>query len=166
MEKEAYLRDLKDMAGQAWKAMRQAPAAAAQFAGKIPGHLQGAADNVGSAAGAFARPVDSFRKGWQRTVSDTGQMSTPMKALMGAGLALGVHDVALREDPSGLGRSRLHRAVRFAGDQAGMIMGAPYGFSGGVAASLIGGKLGDIAGRSVDRARGYKPQPRLVPPQE
>lgn len=174
MQKEAFLRDLNIMSslknamgsavgaaqklpGQMMDAARAAPGAAASFARSVPGRMEGAANNLGNAVGSFARPVDAMRQGWNQTTHDTKNMHWAAKALMAHGLVTGLKDVALRDDPSGMGRSRLHRGLRFAGDQAGTIMTAPYGFTGAVAGSLIGSKLGDIAGRSIDKARRYVP---------
>jgi hypothetical protein len=152
MEKEAFFRDI----GQR----------AVNFIKGIPGHAAGGAENVGKAIGSFATPRASLREGWRRTVHDTKSMSVPMKALMGYGLATGAASVVKKDDPMGRGRSRLHRALTFAGDQAGMVMSAPFGFWGGTAGSMIGGKIGDLAGRAVDKVRGYRPitRPDLPPP--
>jgi hypothetical protein len=132
------------------------------------GWVVGGGENIGKAIGAYATPVESMRRGWKHTLHDTKSMGLPMKALWGVGLASGIRDVASEEDPQEKGRSRIHRALTFAGDQAGMIMSAPFGFWGGMAGSAIGSKVGDMAGRAVDKLRGYRPDlpPRPTGQQE
>jgi hypothetical protein len=159
MEKEALLRDIGRRAVSFAKGI---PGALRS----IPGHAAGGAQNVGKAVGSFATPAKSMRAGWQKTVHDTKSMSMPMKALMGYGLVTGAGSVIKKDDPMGQGRSRVRRALAFAGDQAGMVMSAPFGFWGGTAGSMIGNKVGDTVGRAVDKVRGYRPsvRPDLPPP--
>src|SRR5690606_3146949 len=129
-------------------------------------HAEGIGDNVGNAAVAFATPRESLKKGWDATWTPGGKPLHPIyKGLMGYSLLTGLRDVAYKNDPSGRGHSRLRRATRFLGDQAGGIMAAPFGLTGGIFGSVVGGKAGDMMGSAIDKLRGYRPnQPAHLPP--
>lgn len=134
-----------------------------RFARGTANFAEGVGKNVGRAAMAFTTPKKSFTHGWDATWHPErlpgGQPLHPaFKALMGYGLLTGVRDVATKNDPTGRGHSRLRRALRFAGDQAGGIITAPFGFTGGMFGSMVGGKVGDLAGAATEKLRGYKPR--------
>jgi len=130
----------------------------------VRNQAEGVGKNLGKATAAWASPKKSFQKGWESTWRPGGQpLSLPWKALMGYGLLTGTRDVLKREDPSGQGHSRVRRALRFAGDQAGGIIGAPFGFTGGLLSSMVGSKIGDTAGAAVDKLRGVRPKPAHPP---
>jgi hypothetical protein len=129
--------------------------------------VKGTGRNIGGAIGAFATPVKSLQKGWNATWTPGGKPLHPAyKALMGYGLITGARDVAMKNDPSGRGHSRTRRALRFAGDQLGGVIAAPFGLTGGLVGSLGGAKVGDLAGAAYDKLRGYKAraQPETIPP--
>ena len=127
-------------------------------------HAMGAAKNVGEAAAAWTKPRESLSKGWKETWRPGGQPLHPAwKALMGYSLLTGAQQALPKKDPTGMGHSRIRRTARLVGDQVGGIMGAPFGFWGGTASSMIGSKIGDTAGAAVDRLRGHRPQPHLPP---
>jgi hypothetical protein len=152
LKKISFLRDVGGYIGNV--AQRGAQGAASYGAT--------AAGQMGQAAAAFLTPQKSFQQGMQATFRPGGKpLGFGWKALMGYGLATGARDVMKSQDPSGQGHSRLRRAAKLVGDQAGGIIGAPFGFAGGVSASLIGGKLGDLAGAAADRMRGRKTIPAV-----
>ena len=127
----------------------------------------GVASNVGGALSSFATPRESFKKGWEATWRPGGQTMHPLsKALMAYGAYNDVKQIAPQQDPTGQGRSRIHRALTAVGSQAGGIMSAPYGLSGGIVGGMTGAKLGDLAGRAIDKVRGFKrvPQAPHLPP--
>lgn len=147
----------KQAPGQAVNAIKNAPS----WANK---QFIGGSRNIGSAAAALKTPGKSLAKGWHASWTSA---HPAFKGLMALGLLQGAHSVKQREDPTGMGRSRLHRGLQFAGEQLGGLIGAPYGLAGGMAASMVGSKAGNLAGRAVDRVRGYRAQqqpPHLPPP--
>jgi hypothetical protein len=98
-----------------------------------------------------------MKKGISETLTPGGKKVHPgWLVLQGLGLASGVQQAAKKDDPTGAGRSRLHRTLQLAGDQVGGVIGTPFGFSGGMTGSLVGGAIGSAAGRLADRVRGYK----------
>jgi hypothetical protein len=122
---------------------------------------------VGHAAAAWAHPRKSFKEGWQATFHPNGKpLGLGWKAFMGYGLVTGLNSAVQKKDPSGQGKSRVRRLLNVAGDQAGGIIGAPYGLAGGIGSSLIGQKIGDTVGAGLERLVGYRPrpQPHLPPP--
>lgn len=130
----------------------------------IPAGLRGAGENIGNSISAFATPKASLQRGWNETWSPGGKPLHPlMKGLMAYGAYSDIKQMRPAEDPSGMGRSRLHRGLSSLGNQAGGFIGAPFGLTGGLTASLIGSKLGDTTGRAIDKLRGYKGQPHLPP---
>jgi hypothetical protein len=140
-----------------------AAAAAGRFGRSATRFAEGVGKNVGGAAVAFTTPKKSFAKGWDATWHPErlpgGQPLHPVfRGLMGYGLLTGLRDVAVKEDPAGKGHSRVRRALRFAGDQAGGIISAPFGLSGGMLGAMAGGKVGDLAGAAVDKLRGHRPR--------
>jgi hypothetical protein len=149
-------------------AVRAAPQAVARGVKNIPNSMRGAGENIGNAVASFASPRESLRKGWEATWRPGGKSLNPLfKGLMAYGAYNDVKQMMPREDPTGQNRSRIHRGLAAAGAQAGGIMSAPFGMTGGIVGSLAGAKMGDLAGRAVDRVRGYKkPQnpPHLPPP--
>jgi len=127
----------------------------------------GVASNVGNAVASFGTPRESLKKGWEATWRPGGQPLHPLsKALMAYGVYNDVRQVVPGQDPSGQGRSRLHRAATAVGGQLGGIMSAPYGLSGGLVGGMLGAKMGDFAGRAIDKVRGFKrvPQAPHLPP--
>lgn len=127
----------------------------------------GVAKNVGNTVAAFATPKESLKKGWEATWRPGGQPLHPLsKALMAYGAYNDVKMIAPQQDPTGMGRSRLHRGLSAVGSQLGGVIGAPHGISGGIAGGMLGAKMGDLAGRAIDKVRGFKrvPQAPHLPP--
>ena len=130
--------------------------------GTVQRGVKGGVENVKKTLTAFKTPGRSLSEGWTATMRPGGKpLSTPWKVFMGGSLALGVHGAAKKEDPTGRGRSRLRRVTGLVGDQAGGLIGAPFGLAGGLTGSYIGGKLGDVAGAGIDRVRGVRPRPQV-----
>lgn len=113
-------------------------------------------------------PVRGVARGAKATVREFKKH--PIIGTVGAaGLGMGAYEAAKKEDPTGQGRSRFHRAARFAGETAGGLIGAPFGLlSGGIAGSFVGGQIGKAVGSAYDRMRRpVAPAPAMVqgPPQ-
>ena len=124
----------------------------------------GMTKNLGHAAAAMTNPKRALREGWQATFRPGGQpLPAGGKALLGLSAAMDAHAVAAKEDPTGLGRSRLHRLTTALGSQVGGLMAAPYGLVAPMITSEIGARIGSGVGRTVDRMRGYHPH-ALPPP--
>lgn len=154
----AFLDELEKISGVVdW--MKARPAAVAKG-------LRGAGTNVGNAVASFATPKASLKRGWDATWRPGGKPLHPLfKGLMAYGAYNDVKQTMPGQDPTGQGRSRIHRGLTAVGSQAGGIIGAPFGLTGGMAASMIGSKAGDLAGRAVDRVRGFRrEQPPHLPP--
>ncbi len=77
------------------------------------------------------------------------------KALAGISAAAAVAHAAPKKDPSGEGKSRIHRALEGAGGILGGTAGK--GWSGGLVGGAVGGGIGSLAGKAIDKVRGYKP---------
>jgi hypothetical protein len=133
-----------------------------------PGAIQGGIQNAGHAIGAFSTPIQSFKRGWQTSVTDFGKMGLGMKALAVTGLVAGGHEALAKEDPLGQGRSRTQRVGTAIGDQVGGIIGSPFGLAGGLVGSQIGRKAGGLVGKGVEVARNLKKKqaPPADPPPE
>lgn len=160
-KKESQIAFLDELEKISFDVGGHAAAAASRFGRGANRFAEGVGKNLGGAAMAFTTPRKSFAKGWDATWHPErlpgGQPLHPIfKGLMGYGLLTGLRDVAVKEDPAGKGHSRVRRALRFAGDQAGGIISAPFGLSGGMFGSMAGGKVGDLAGAAVDKLRGYR----------
>jgi len=136
--------------------LRSAPSAALGLVKATPGAVQGGIRNAGSAVSAFANPVQSFKKGWQTSVTDFGKMGPGMKALAVTGLVAGGHEALSKEDPMRQGRSRTVRVGTAIGDQVGGIIGSPFGLAGGIVGGQIGRKAGGLVGKGVEVARNLK----------
>lgn len=132
--------------------------------------VQGGIRNIGGAISSFATPVASAKAGARQMTKDLkGSLKSPkglgMAGLQMYGLVSQGRDALRPYDPSGEGRSRLHRTAALVGDQIGGLIGARHGMMGQITASMIGRKVGDVAGRAVDFARGYRrQQPAELPP--
>jgi hypothetical protein len=131
----------------------------ANLGGRITSTIAGMGANAGNALQQFyTHPVQALGKGLKATVS-----GHPAQTALYAGmLGLGVHDLAKKVDPTGGGRSRLHRTSEFVGDQVGSLIGTPFGFTGQLAGGMTGKKIGDLAGKGIDKVRGYKRTPAMV----
>lgn len=103
----------------------------------------------------FTHPVQGVKAGFKATTSDL-KGKPLLTSMLAASTAMGVNDLRKKEDPTGQGRSRASRAVGFVGDQAGGLIGAPFGISGSIAGSVVGKKIGDTVGKGIDKVRGYK----------
>lgn len=129
---------------------------------RISNSVSGAGRNVGGAMQQmFAHPIQGIQRGAVETVKGLKGHPILTAAILG-GTALGIHDLSKKEDPSGAGRSRTHRAAEFIGDQAGSLIGAPFGFTGSIAGGMMGKKIGDVTGKAIDAVRGYKRTPAMV----
>ncbi len=120
---------------------------------RIISSTKGGIRNVGNSIGAYATPVESFKRGWKATTTDFGSMSKAQKGLMAVGLATGGHEALSKNDPLGKNRGRIERIGAVAGDQLGGIVGAPFGLAGGMAAGLVGRKIGGTIGKGIDKIR-------------
>lgn len=160
-----YVKGIPQRTGQF---IRNIPQETGKFVRSVPQRMAQGVQNTGTAIGRFGTPVKSLREGWQATWNPQGASSRHLAFVRGMtalGAYQGVQSVRPKEDPTGLGRSRTHRALRSIGEQVGGIIAAPVpGFAGPMVGSLVGGKVGDVAGRTVDRLRGYKTPPHLPPP--
>lgn len=148
---------------KAWNWTKAFPGRALRYAKNVPVQL-------GQAGAAFTTPVESLKRGVRYTWAPhtiPGSSAKPlhpaMKALMGLSLIQGGYDTIKPNDPQHLGRSRLHRGLQFAGQQAGGYITAPFGLAGGMLGSYVGDRVGATAGSVVDRIRGYRP-PTAPPP--
>jgi hypothetical protein len=146
--------------------------------GKPPeGFFEGVANNVKNTAKAFKTPGRSMKEGWEYGAGKgggwvgngkiTGKLPVGPKSLTVAGGALALPEAVAEEDPTGQGRSRAHRMVRWAGSQAGGLVGTPHGLSGAIVGGVVGEGAGAMAGRALDRLRRPPVGPRqsLVMPQ-
>ena len=152
----AFLDELEKISGAIdWVKAR--PAALAKGMG-------GVGTNVGNAVASFATPKASLKRGWEATWRPGGKALHPLfKGLMAYGAYNDIKQMRPAEDPMGRGRSRIHRGLAAAGSQAGGIMAAPFGLSGGMVGSMVGAKAGDLAGRAIDRVRGFRRGPQQPP---
>lgn len=155
---------LKAAPGAVVRGIKAAPGAIGRGIVNAPKNFATGSENVGRAITAFGTPIQSLKKGWHETWTPGGKPLHPgFKALMAYGALQGAHDTAKKEDPTGMGRSRVHRGLQFAGGQLGGVIAAPFGLAGGIAGSMIGDKAGDITGRFIDRFRGHR-TPISLPP--
>jgi hypothetical protein len=134
----------------------------ANVGNRITSNVAGAGANIGGALHQmFSHPIQGLARGAKETV--TGLKGHPwLTAAILGGTALGIHDLSKPVDPTGAGRSRAHRTAEFVGDQAGGLIGAPFGFAGSIAGGMMGKKIGDLAGKTIDKVRGYKRTPAMV----
>jgi hypothetical protein len=132
--------------------------------------FSGMGQNLGNAAATILRPSKAaWRHGFDASfrperLPGGKPMGRGMKAFMGLSLGMGAYQAAKKEDPTGRGQSRFRRITRLAGEQAGGVLTAPFGFSGGMLGATVGGKLGDVVGAAGERLVGHRPQPHLPPP--
>lgn len=130
---------------------------------------RGIGKDIHGAAKAFGSPTKGVSEGAKFIHNDFKSANPFWKAMTAYGLVSGAPEALAKEDPSGQGRSRLNRMTRFAGAQAGNVIGAPYGFVGGTLASLAGEGAGAMIGKGIDKARGIKlkrplhPEPSINP---
>jgi hypothetical protein len=119
-------------------------------------------ENIGGAVGAMTAPKHYLAEGLQEFKGPIsyGDMTTPWKIWQAKDLLEKAHGAIQKEDPTGQGRSRLHRTAAGIGSQAGGIIARKFGILGGIAGTTVGGKVGDLAGRGVDRLRGYHKPPQ------
>jgi hypothetical protein len=127
---------------------------------RMPGDIAaGAKDapyNIGRAAGAFTAPGAGLKAGLQGDISGLKNAGPMWKIWQAKDLIGRVNDVAAKEDKSGQGRSRIHRAIQGVASQAGGWLGRPFGVVGGIAGTTMGGSIGNVVGKGVDKVRGYK----------
>jgi hypothetical protein len=157
---------VRDIPGRAAKFAKDLPKNTANYVRSVPGKTQTGIKNVGKAVGNFAHPIQNTRLGLKETLHPGGKpLGLPFKALMAYGLYNDVKTTAAKVDPTGQGRSKIHRGLNAAGAQIGGLIAAPVGgLAGPMAGSIIGSKMGDLAGKGIDRLRGYRTPPTLPPP--
>lgn len=156
----SFLDELEKISLSAGDAAGYARSVAGRFGRYVQHHAEDTGKNLGNAAAAWAKPRESLKKGWHATWNPDGKpLGLGWKAMMGYGLISGAKDVASKKDPTGRGHSRVRRALRFVGDQAGGMIGAPFGMSGSILSSMAGSKLGDMAGAATEKIRGFRPKP-------
>jgi hypothetical protein len=132
---------------------------------------------VRDAAGALntmaTRPIHGMVEGAKETGKQLQNSAQQMRSggvknalkgaflpgMMALGLYSGVKGLRGAEDPTGMGRGKGERYGDFLGSQAGGLIGAKYGIAGNIAAGMVGQKAGALAGRAVDKIRGYTPPP-------
>lgn len=71
---------------------------------------------------------------------------------------MSAYDLRTKEDPAGLGRSRLARALEFGGSLGGAVLGAPHGALGGSVMGMAGGAAGRGLGALADKITGHTPE--------
>lgn len=145
--------------------------------------LQNVGTNIGNTLKGFTTPVQSLKKGWEVGGWSQGGESRNMLAAglpVGArgknwagGKGIGRHlpggkaltvatglmmapEALKKEDPTGRGRSRAERIGSFIGNQAGGLIGTPYGLSGAIAGSLVGEGAGKVVGKAFNKITGKK----------
>lgn len=134
-------------------ALRSAPSAIASYTYKAPNSI---ASNIANTVRGFKNPIANASEGLRESIK-WAPGNRLNSAMFVGGTALGVPGVVKKEDPTGEGRSRLRRAATFAGETAGGLVGFKHGLSGNIAGTLLGHAAGSMAGKGIDKARGYKP---------
>lgn len=113
--------------------------------------------NAGKAVRAMGNPVEGVKRGVKYTADSLrGEGGTLNAALLGLGTLAAVPMVTSKEDPTGENMSRGGRMARFVGQQAGGLIGAPYGLGGALVGTTVGDAVGKKAGKLVDKVRGVK----------
>lgn len=142
---------------------RQVASGLGQDAKSLGRYAVTAGDQAGRAAGSFLSPQQSATHGLDHMLTGFRSAGLPGKVLQTYSFVNDFRDALPRQDPTGAGRSQLHRYARAFGGQFGGLMGAPHGLAGSLAGVSIGNRLGDAAGRVVDKIRRYRrPEPQPV----
>lgn len=115
----------------------------------IPSAVSRGVKDFGGALGSFAAPVENAKAGLGREIQGFNNSGRYMKALTAFNTLKGARDVALKEDPTGQGRSRTHRLLSAAGTTAGGMIAGHYGLVGGLAGSMIGGSAANALARRI-----------------
>lgn len=113
---------------------------------------EGVKRNLVATGRRMMNPKDMVRR-VKHSVTGPG-VPTSHKLLAGAGIAASVANAAPKKDPSGEGKSRIHRALEGAGGILGGTAGK--GWSGGLVGGTVGAGIGSLAGKAIDKVRGYK----------
>ena len=121
----------------------------------------------------FTNPVESMRRGWNRSWAGPGTDTSlwhKMKryggnALGAVGMAVPIATALPADDPTGRGESRVSRGVRAVGTTTAGLIGMRRGVVPGMVMGGVGDYAGGVVGRLVDKARGYKPKqkPNVAP---
>lgn len=138
---------------------------------------RGVFENVKRTVKGFKTPIQSMKEGWHYDGAPsnkwwkgkkpggawtgegkvTSKLPIGPKSLTVAGGVVTLPEAVSEKDPSGQGRSRTHRMARWAGSQAGGLIGAPHGFSGAMVGGLIGEGAGAASGSVYDSLKRKRP---------
>jgi phage tail tape-measure protein len=128
-------------------------------AGAVKGAIQSEARHGVNAVRALSSPVANAGKGWSGPGGWMGggrltrHLPVGPKGLTVGFGALGAPEALRKEDPTGKNRSRSERMGRWAGSNAGGLIGAPHGYVGSMITGYVGEAAGAMAGKTVERVK-------------